>query len=33
MARSKYEVKAQKDLESEGWVVDDKAGMGSVRLK
>ena len=28
MARSKYEVKAQKDLESEGWVVDDKRGMG-----
>jgi hypothetical protein len=25
--RSKYEVKAQKDLEAEGWRVDNKAGM------
>jgi len=27
MARSKYEVKAQKELEAEGWIVDNKAGM------
>ena len=26
--RSKYEVRAQKDLEAEGWQVDNKAGMG-----
>lgn len=26
--RSKYEVKAQKDLEKEGYIVDNKAGMG-----
>lgn len=26
--RSKYEVKAQKDLEKDGWRVDNKAGMG-----
>lgn len=25
--RSKYEVKAQKELEAEGWRVDNKAGM------
>ena len=28
MARSKYEIKAQKELEAEGYVVDNKAGMG-----
>ena len=28
MARSKYEVKAQKELEKDGWRVDNKAGMG-----
>lgn len=26
--RSKYEIKAQKELEAEGWTVDNKAGMG-----
>lgn len=26
--RSKYEVKAQKELEADGWRVDNKAGMG-----
>lgn len=26
--RSKYEVKAQKELEAEGYFVDNKAGMG-----
>lgn len=25
--RSKYEIKAQKELENEGWRVDNKAGM------
>ena len=25
---SKYEVKAQKELEKEGWIVDNKRGMG-----
>lgn len=25
--RSKYEIKAQKELEAEGWIVDNKAGM------
>lgn len=25
--RSKYEIKAQKELEAEGWRVDNKAGM------
>lgn len=28
MARSVYEIKAQKTLESQGWKVDNKAGMG-----
>ena len=27
MARSKYEIKAQKSLEKEGYLVDNKAGM------
>lgn len=27
MARSKYEIKTQKALEAEGWLVDNKAGM------
>ena len=26
--RSKYEIKAQKELEAEGYIVDNKAGMG-----
>lgn len=26
--RSKYEIKAQKELEAEGYLVDNKAGMG-----
>jgi len=26
--RSKYEVKAQKELEAEGYLVDNKSGMG-----
>lgn len=26
--RSKYEIRAQKELEAEGWLVDNKAGMG-----
>jgi len=26
--RSKYEILAQKELEKEGWKVDNKAGMG-----
>ena len=26
--RSKYEIKAQKELEADGWLVDNKAGMG-----
>lgn len=26
--RSKYEIKAQKELEKYGWTVDNKAGMG-----
>lgn len=25
---SKYEIKAKKELEADGWVVDDKRGMG-----
>lgn len=25
---SKYEIKAKKKLEKEGWIVDDKRGMG-----
>ena len=25
--RSKYEIRAQKELERDGWVVDNKAGM------
>ena len=28
MARSKYEIKAQKELEAKGWLVDNKSGMG-----
>jgi len=28
LARSKYEIKCQKQLEAEGWTVDNKAGMG-----
>lgn len=28
MARSKYEIRAQKELEDEGWIVDNKSGMG-----
>ena len=28
MAVSKYEIKAKKELEAEGWAVDDKRGMG-----
>lgn len=28
MARSKYEIRAQKELEADGWAVDTKAGMG-----
>ena len=27
MARSKYEIKAQKFLEAQGWIVDNRAGM------
>lgn len=27
MARSIYEIKAQKELEKQGWIVDNKAGM------
>ncbi len=26
--RSKYEAKAQKELEADGWIVDNKSGMG-----
>lgn len=26
--RSKYEIKAQKELEADGWTVDNKSGMG-----
>jgi hypothetical protein len=26
--RAKYEIKAQKELEADGWTVDNKAGMG-----
>jgi len=26
--RSKYEIVAQKELEKEGWIVDNKSGMG-----
>ena len=28
MPRSKYEIKTQKSLEAEGYLVDNKAGMG-----
>lgn len=28
MARSRYEIRAQKELEAQGWTVDNKAGMG-----
>ena len=27
MARSKFEIKAEKELKSQGWTVDSKAGM------
>ena len=28
MSRSKYEIKAQAELEAEGWLVDSKVGLG-----